>query len=54
MRRKWLVYDLDLDEVFLRPFSLRAFEYQYVKSLAVQAHKKYGGNYEVRLDKIYY
>ena len=48
MAKKWCVYDLDLDEEYLVEHRGRGFSYQYARSLAVAAHKKYGGNYEVR------
>ena len=50
MAKKWCVYDLDLDEVFLRKYNGRGYEYQEARSLAITAHKRYGGNYEVRED----
>ena len=48
--KKWLVWDLDLDEMFLQAHGQKKYSYQYTRSLAIQAHKKYGNNYEVRED----
>ena len=48
--KKWLVWDLDLDEMFLQAHGQKKYSYQYTRSLAIQAKKKYGGNYEVRED----
>lgn len=50
MAKKWCVWDLDLDEVFLRQHRGNGYGYQYARSLAVAAHKKYGGNYEPRVE----
>lgn len=49
--KKWLVWDLDLDEMFLQAHGQKKYSYPYTKSLAIQAKKKYGGNYEIREDK---
>lgn len=48
MAKKWCVWDCNLDEVFLRQYSGRGYEYQEARSLAVAACKKYGGKYEPR------
>ena len=47
MSKKWCIYDEDLNEVFLREHRGFGYSYQYARSLAVQAKKKYGGNYKV-------
>ena len=48
--KKWLVWDLDLDEIFIQAHGTKKYSYPYTKSLMVQAKKKYGGNYEIRED----
>ncbi len=50
MAKKWCVWDLDLDEVFLRQHRGNGYEYQEARSLAVAARKKYGGKYEPRVE----
>ena len=52
MPKKWCVWDLDLDEVFLRQHRGNGYGYQYARSLAAAAHKKYGGNYEPRVEPV--
>ena len=50
MAKKWCLWDLDLDEVFLRQHRGNGYGYQYARSLAVAARKKYGGKYEPRVE----
>lgn len=50
MAKKWCVWDCNLDEVFLKQYRGRGYEYQEARSLAVAAHKKYGGKYEPRVE----
>lgn len=48
MKNKWCVWDVELQEVFLREHRGRGFSYQRAKSLATAAHKRDGSKYEAR------
>lgn len=50
MTKKWLVWDLDMDELTIQAHGVKKYDYQYTRSLAIQLKKRDGGNYEVRED----
>lgn len=48
MAKKWCVYDVELQEEYLREHRGLGFSYQYARGLAVTATKRYGGKFEAR------
>ena len=48
MAKKWCVYDVELQEEYLREHRGLGFSYQYARGLAVTATKRYGRKFEAR------
>ena len=48
MTKKWCVYDVELQEVYLREHRGLGYSYQYARGLAVTATKRYGRKFEPR------
>ncbi len=48
MAKKWCVWDVELNEAYLRHHKGDGYEYQYARSLAVTATKRYGRKFEPR------
>ena len=51
MAKKWCVYDVELQEEFLREHRGRGFAYQYARGLAVTATKRYDRKFEPRVEE---